>query len=133
MNNKSPIQNIVGTAVYALTGNIEGFTIKAQTGEHYTGSQWLVGGIIPGLILTDQQSAESIIEQVTEWYRGVEALDGDGGLIGGWMSDGKLHLDLVSLMSSEEEAIILSKLWNQMAYGRIIDGTFTEYTLTTTE
>lgn len=115
------VQNIVGASVYALSHDT-GFTIHANTGKLYAGTgHYLVGGIIPSLTVDKDVDAQTLIDQVEEWYRGVKALDGNLGLIGGWSFDGTLYLDLVSLVTDLEDALLLGKLWNQQAIGMLDD------------
>lgn len=115
--NETAVKNIVGAGIYALL-NEDGFTITASTGKSYEGHHWLVGGIIPSLTITDQVSAQEFHQRVEEWYKGAEALDGDHALIGGWVHDGTLYLDLVSLVEDDEQAKLLGKLWSQIAIAR---------------
>ena len=114
------VQNIVGASINALL-NHTGFTIHAESGKPYTGRWWLVGGIIPSLVLTDKQSAQEYHDQIEEWYKGARALDGEDALVGGWTVDDTIYLDLVSLVKDDEVARLLGKLWDQIAIGRFND------------
>ena len=127
MNKGTPVGNIVGASIYALT-NDTGFTIDATTGRAYAGfGHYLVGGAIPGLTVGTDESAQSLIEKVEEWYKGVRALRGtEDILIGGWSYNGTLYLDLVTLVADLEDALTLGKVWGQTAIGNLDDDNYEE-------
>lgn len=113
-----PVHHIVGHTIAAL-GEDGGFTINATTGKSVKDSRWHVGGIIPELVFSEFDSAENLYTAVEEWYEGAKALDGENVLVGGWCHDGFVHIDLVSLFEDEEEAVLIGRLWNQIAIARI--------------
>ena len=126
MNNA--VKNIVGASLKSfVTG--DGFTIHAESGEPFTGSGYLVGGIIPSLTVSADLAVGKLIEKVAEWYEGAEALNRHFGLVGGWVSEGVLHLDVVSVMKDEYAAKLLGRLWDQLAIGKLDGDEYTELAL----
>lgn len=133
INNKQAVVNILTEVLHGFglmqdygetTG---GFTIWAETGVAFDTPAYLVGGSIPSLVLSPNLTDEDTLGLVEDWYVGVTAVQGNSSIVGGWIKDGFLHLDAITLVHSERQALLLGKIFNQQAVGQLtINGEFKE-------
>jgi len=102
-----------------------GFTINALTGETFIPQQdcYVVGGVIPELLVSQSSTT---LDQIEEWYT-LASIVSSSPLVGGWMYQGIMHLDLVTVTTNVEQALILGRSWNQISVGALdTTGAFTE-------
>lgn len=109
------VGNIIRRTLKMLRDDESGYTINPLSGEDYAGSQWIVGGSVPSLVFTGSLDATDFVGQVRQWYATVKALN--GALVGGWSHNGTIYLDAVTLIDDREQAVMLGKLWEQVAIG----------------
>lgn len=113
-------------------GYREGFTIHAASGQDQRQlpiPHYLVGGIIPALIISKSQKLTELKNDIEEWLKGVAVLDGNAAWVGGWPNpddDDFIHIDLITFVSTKEEALLLGRLWKQREVGHFVNGEFIE-------
>lgn len=116
----------------AMRANREGsgFTIRPEeSSKPLVGTNWLVGGYIPALLIARETPITSVVEQIKEWYSAA-SLTSHNPIIGGWVQYGTLHLDVVTDVPEFSAAVSLGKIWGQDAIGHITaDGTYIEHVL----
>ena len=76
---------------------------------------------MPSLGLSKNMSALEFNDRVTAWYEVATIINHDQVLVGGWVFGGSIILDVVTLVSDEDKAIMLGKMWEQVAIGRLND------------
>jgi len=127
------MDDIIGTyhvamaVVQAFKNNEDGFTIRAIDGTTFAEpNTYLVGGVIPSLVLFPGQSGEDVYRYIENWYAKVLRVTTDP-IVGGWMNEGFLHIDLITVVRAESEALILGRTWNQVSVGSLdSNGNFIE-------
>lgn len=126
MFTQSPVDNIVDKIRELVSENGDGFSIYADTGLNLEiDGVWLVGGVIPSIILSSSQALSDVYAEVGSWYRGASIVS-ENPIVGAWVQDGFIHLDLVTIVYSAEDAQVLGKIWRQEAVGCTNSGTFSE-------
>jgi hypothetical protein len=104
-----------------------GFTIYAETGRDFFQPGYLVGGIMPSLVLSPSLRLSEVYTEVAEWYRGAYRISTPVPIVGGWVKDGFLFIDLITVCYDRETALNLGSCWDQFSVGHFDStGTFKE-------
>lgn len=121
------IHNLKGLYVATDESYRDGFTIWAESGTYFIEPKsYMVGGVIPALILSTAQTLADVYVEVTQWYEGALIVN-PNPIVGAWVKDGFIHLDLITITHSERQALLLGKIFRQEAVGSLDwAGTFHE-------